>query len=387
MPVYFLSANFEIETIAAIERQVRTAIPDLIKIRSLEEVPQGAAEESNQQSYVLLVASAKESGHFGKIIEAASRNRGHMFLILISDDISANDYKRLVRTGGADWVSASAIPQEILDIMSRQRAGSQSTSARRAQPVVVSFVPSAGGVGNTTLAVEMSTRLGTSKATANRRICIVDLDFQRSHVCDYLDIEPRLQIQEISSNPERLDDQLFNIFVSRHSSGLHVFAAPRTNFNSCDLNVVALDKLFDMISTRYDLIVIDLPAAWLTWTSQVIAGSDGVIVTGINTIPGLRQMTETVAAVRDACSASGQVAVAVNRCEHRLIGGIARRQHVEKVLGREKVFYVRDDPMMVQCINTGTPMALVNAGRKASKEIAVLGAFCAGLRSSQVVSA
>jgi pilus assembly protein CpaE len=387
MPVYFLSANFDIEKIAAIERQVRSAIPDLIKIRSLEEVVQSVAGESSQQNYVLLVASTKESGHFGKIIEAASRDRGHMFLILISDDISANDYKRLVRTGGADWVSASAIPQEILDIMSRQRAGGQAMSARRARPVVVSFVPSAGGVGNTTLALEMSAHLTTSKATANRRICIVDLDFQNSHVCDYLDIEPRLQIQEISSNPERLDDQLFDIFVSRHSSGLHVFAAPRTNFNFCDLNVAALDRLFDMISTRYDLIVIDLPVPWFGWTSQVIAGSDGVVVTGINTIPSLRQMAETVAAVRDACGASGQIAVAVNRCEHRLMGGIARRQHVEKVLGREKVFYVRSDPMMVQSINTGTPMALTNAARKASKEIASLGVFCAGLKSSQVVSA
>jgi len=387
MPVYFLSANFDIEKIAAIERQVRSAIPDLIKIRSLEEVAQSVAGESNQQNYVLLVASTKESGHFGKIIEAASRDRGHMFLILISDDISASDYKRLVRTGGADWVSASAIPQEILDIMSRQRAGSQAMPARRVRPVVVSFVPSAGGVGNTTLALEMSAHLGTSKAAANRRICIVDLDFQSSHVCDYLDIEPRLQIQEISSNPERLDDQLFDIFVSRHSSGLHVFAAPRTSFNFCDLNVAALDKLFDMISTRYDLIVIDLPVPWFGWTSQVIAGSDGVVVTGINTIPGLRQIAETVAAVRDACSASGQVAVAVNRCEHRLVGGIVRRQHVEKVLGREKIFYVRNDPMMVQSVNTGTPMALTNAARKASREIASLGEFCAGLKSSQAVSA
>lgn len=387
MPVYFLSANFDIEKGAAIERQVRTAIPDLIRITSLEEVAQNVSGEPNQQNYVLLVASPRESGHFGKIIEAASRNRDHMFLILISDDISTNDYKRLVRTGRADWVSASAVPQEIIDIISRQRAGSQAMPARRVEPVVVSFVPSAGGVGNTTLAVEMSAYLGTNKATANRRICIVDLDFQSSHVCDYLDIEPRLQIQEISSNPERLDDQLFNIFVSRHSSGLHVFAAPRTKFNFCDLNVSALDRLFDMISTRYELVVIDFPVTWFAWTFQIIAGSDGVVVTGINTIPGLRQMAETVAAVRDACRASSQVAVAVNRCEHRLMGGIVRRHHIEKVLGREKVFCVRNDPMMMQSVNTGTPMALTNAARKVSKEIASLGVFCAGLRSSQVASA
>ena len=37
---------------------------------------------------------------------------------------------------------------------------------------------------------------------------MVDLDFQTSHLCDYLDSEPRLQIDELSNAPERLDDQL-----------------------------------------------------------------------------------------------------------------------------------------------------------------------------------
>src|SRR5262249_7888351 len=144
------------------------------------------------------------------------------FFILISEDIAASDYKRLVRTGGADWVSAAAVPQEVLDIMSRQRSGIDARPASRGEPVVVCFAPSAGGVGNTTLTVEVASYLKSSKPTKHREICIVDLDFQSSHVCDHLDIEPRLQIQEISSSPERLDEQLFDIFVSRHASGLHV---------------------------------------------------------------------------------------------------------------------------------------------------------------------
>ena len=201
-------------------------------------------------------------------------------------------------------------------------------------------------------------------------------------MCDCLDIEPRLQINEISSNPERLDDQLFNIYVSSHSSGLDVLAAPRTKFQFCDLNILALDKLFDMISTRYDLVVIDLPPVWFAWTFQVIAVSDGVVVTGINTIPGIRQMVETTVAVRKACRTSCRVAVAVNRCEHHFIGGIARRHHVEKVLGHERIFYVRDDFMVIQSVNTGTPLAISSPARKASREMIALGAFFSDLKSS-----
>jgi pilus assembly protein CpaE len=211
----------------------------------------------------------------------------------------------------------------------------------------------------------------------------VDLDFQGSHICDYLDIEPRLQIQEISSNPARLDAHLFDIFISRHSSGLHVFAAPRSKFDACELNIAALDRFLEMVSLRYDLIIIDLPPTWFAWTPQIVSASDGIIVTGLNSIPSLRQTVETLATVRDATHPGAQIAVAVNRCERHLIGGIARRRHVESVLGNERVFYVGEEPMAIQSINAGAPMALTNSYRSIAKDIAAVAAFCAQLKSSR----
>jgi pilus assembly protein CpaE len=256
------------------------------------------------------------------------------------------------------------------------------TGANR-NPVVASLVSSAGGVGNATLAVEVGVHLNTSKATRHRSVCIVDLDFQGSHVCDYLDIEPRLQIQEISSNPARLDAHLFDIFISRHSSGLHVFAAPRSKFDACDLNVAALDRFLEMVSLRYDLIIIDLPPTWFAWTPQIVSASDGILVTGLNTIPSLRQTAETLATVREATHPGAQIAVAVNRCERHFIGGVARRRHVETVLGNERVFYVGEEPMAIQSINAGAPMAITSSYRSIAKDVAAVASFCAQLKSSR----
>src|SRR5947208_42107 len=78
--------------------------------------------------------------------------------------------------------------------------------------------------------------LKTAKRTRARRVCLLDLDFQNSHVCDYLDIEPRMQIHEIAANPERLDAQLFDLFVSHHTSGLDVLAAPRSRDHAPDID-------------------------------------------------------------------------------------------------------------------------------------------------------
>jgi pilus assembly protein CpaE len=388
MPVYIWSADLNIERTKAFEDRVRMVVPTLVAISSLDEAFADSAKGLDKENYVLIVMPNRDKFDFSKFLDLALRHRERTFSILISDEIPIDDYKALLRTGGADWVSINSNPQEIVDVLSRRQATTVAEARISASPgrkaVAISFVPSAGGVGNSTLAVETGVHLKTNKATRERNICLVALDFQSSNVCDYLDIEPRLQIQEISTDPERLDAQLFDIFVSRHSSGLDVFAAPRTKFDYCNLAISALDTLFSIASTRYDLMLIDLPVTWFSWTSKIISASDAVVVTGTNNVPGLRQSVETLAAIRETAHISSKIAVAVNRCQRRLFGGIIRRHHVDATLGHERVFYVGEEPMALESINTGIPMALKKNYRMIGKEIAALAEFCADVKLDSV---
>ncbi len=380
MAIYLLSAGAEMTRARLVEQRIRRAIPELSAIADIKDISDVVARSSiKDPAFVLIIAPSRDMTHFTKVVDMASSHGGRIFFVLISDELSASDYKALLRRGDADWVSVDADPKEILDIFARQRRRrnvEHAGDAGGARPIAVSFVPSAGGVGNTTLALETAVKLKTDKATRERRICIIDLDFQRSHVCDYLDIEPRLNI-------------------SRHASGLHVFAAPRASWDVCELNVAALDALFNLASLRYELILIDLPVTWFGWTDQVVCASDGVIVTGVNTVPGLRQTVEALKAVRRSrnsalprASASGadlQIAVAMNRCRRRFIGGIVHRRHVESVLGDEQVLYVNEEPMALESINTGTPIGLNKSSGAFVKDIAALAAFCRALKSARVM--
>jgi pilus assembly protein CpaE len=394
MPTYFLSTNFLNSNFspaqsAAVERKLKEAIPDLIKIAKLEDIAPEVAQQSPAPLYILLAGPADNDAYIERFVGVASAQRERFFFILISEDISASNYKRLVRTGSADWASLAGAAGEIAEIFAKRRgAGAVERSGAADKPASIAFLPSAGGVGNTTLVAEIGVGLKLQKATKERRICVVDLDFQTSHVCDYLDIEPRLKIQEILEDHSRLDAQLFEVFISRHSSGLDVFAAPRSKFDLRALNVAALDALFGLIAKRYELILIDLPVTWFSWTADIVANSSAIIITGINTIPCLRQLAATLAEVREARPDAGKIALAINRCERTLLGGMARRQHVESVLGREQVFYVGNDSAgMVESANTGTPLALGGSSSKTAKEIAEIAAFCAGLAPVRVKSA
>ena len=261
------------------------------------------------------------------MVNIAEQEHAGIFFIFVSREISASDYKRLVRGGGADWVSMQGAPQEIADIIFRTTPKeARSGRDEQVRPAIVVLVPSSGGVGNATLAIETAVQVKRAKQTRGRRVCLLDLDLQGSHICDYLDIEPRFRIEEIIQNPDRLDAQLFDLFVSRHAaSGVDVLATPRNRRASVELNMAALDALFRFISEQYDLVIVNVPPAWFDWTDQILAVCDLAIVTGLNNVPGLRQIAETLQAVRGAERVPPQIVVALNRCESGLVGGSRAR--------------------------------------------------------------
>ncbi len=386
MSIYLINAHADAEKTVPLEQKICGLLPDVIKTKSLENITRKISSGDSELTHVIFLAPGNDASYVDLLVRTAENYRQRIFFIVVSDEISGSDYKRLLRSGGADWVSANAPAREIFDIIVQRPAGSEAAVTGKA-PILVSFVPSAGGVGNSTLAIEVAIQMRRAKATANRRVCLIDLDFQTSHVCDYLDIEPRLHIEEISANPKRLESQLFEVFVSHHSSGLDVFASPRSKFDTCGLDFAALDGLFGLISTRYDLILIDFPVNWYSWTPKIIAASSGVIVSGVNTIPGLRQIAEALTSLRATTDLFAEIRVAINNCERGLFGRVARRQHVDSVLPGEQIFYVRNDPTAVESINTGMPMTLSVSRRGISKDIAKMTAFCTGLTSQSAAVA
>jgi pilus assembly protein CpaE len=379
MTLYLLTSDpaGKKDQVEAIEGKLISIIPELRKIEKIEDVAAEISSGTDTKIVVIFVAPNLPGSGIDKIINIANSYRHRVFFILISNEISGADYKRLVRSGGADWVAAAGSLQEVPELIYKQNLPAVASTQSNAKPTVVSFLPCMGGVGNTTIALEVALQIKLAKATRLWKSCYVDLDFQTSHVCDYLDIEARLQIQEIVDRPERLDDQLFELFVSHHSSGLDVFAAPRSKLDPCEVDVEVLDPLLEMILAKYDYIILDLPVAWFSWMIPTLENSDAVVVTGINTIPCLRQMKTTLDAVVKAKVSSAQVAIVMNRVTRRLVGGIERGAHVTGVFPNENIFYVNEDPRAVDRVNTGTPAAL---GGSRMKDFAKLASFCGTLR-------
>lgn len=381
MSVYILNAGQSGEALDAVERLLEPAIPGLKRIGSVEDIGKSSFK-SGGRAFVILVAGSADKRDLAALADGVISRHRTVFFLVVSDDISARDYKHLIQFGNADWAAESGLPREALDIL-RKVDATPTVAVASQRPVVVSFVPSAGGVGNSTLSMETAVQLIKRKADKEMRIALVDLDLQSSHVCDYLDIAPKVQVEEIIEAPERLDEQLLEVFASRHQSGLDVFAAPRNPLGVRRLSVDALSALFDRMAHRYAYILVDLPLGAHEWTVPLLAASEGVLVTGLNTIPGLTRTAETLSAIRAEGGIGADLRVIVNRCEFRPFGGLARADHVTRILGSEKTIFVRDSKAAVECVNAGASMTLAYPSEKMVKDIAGIADFCMALKPAQ----
>lgn len=318
---------------------------------------------------VLVAETPAEPAAAADAVRFAQEQRGHAFTVYVADTIAPDDYKQLVRSGAADWIQWQNGAQELRDLAARLHGAEAAERGAR----VLTFLPSKGGVGNTTLVAETASCLAARKRRGAGRVAILDLNLQGGTIADILDIEPRFDVAEVIGRPERLDEQLIDVFTSRRSDRLDVFASPARRIGPDELDPQIVFAFIDGISGRYDLILLDLPQHWLPWIDSLLQGSDGVVVTGTGSVPALRRLKDKLDYLKELGVPESRVATVLNEAEADLLGRIARRSEIERVLAGQHCFFVRRDTVSVEeAANLGRPLMETAPSSRIGRDIRTL---------------
>ncbi|WP_238182581.1 AAA family ATPase [Methylobacterium trifolii] len=304
-----------------------------------------------------------------EVVAFAQEQRGHAFTVYVADTIAPDDYKQLVRSGAAEWIQWGSAAQELHDLAARLHGADLVERTAR----IVSFLPSKGGVGNTTLVVEAASCLAGRLKRGGGRIAVLDLNLQGGTLADILDLEPRFDIGEVMGRPERLDEQLIGVFTSRHSDRLDVFASPARRIGPEEIDPQIVFAFIDSISTRYELILFDLPQHWLSWTDSLIKGSDAVVLTGSTNVPALRKLTGKLAYLKEMGVPENRIATVLNGAEVDLLGRVARRAEIERVLNGQRCLFVRRDGAAVdEAADVGRPLSETAPSSRIGRDVRAL---------------
>jgi pilus assembly protein CpaE len=287
-------------------------------------------------------------------------------MVVITQAFDAGVARALVQMRVADFLVKPVAPVELVRTCARVAQAPVTTGATEStEAKIYTFLPAVGGAGVTTLALQSAMLLLNSGPGGRSSTCLVDLDFQHGACADYLDLEPRLNLNEIEPRPERLDRQLMEVMLSHHPSGLAVIAAPNrpAEMRSFDPDVVT--RLLDMVSTQFDYVVFDMPRTWFSWTDSVLLGSDELFIVSEMTVPGLRHAKQLVEAVRERLGDGPKPKVIVNRFEQQMFSTGLRKNDIERVLGDSFAACIPNHYAIVrEAIDRGVPLEDVKPGNK-----------------------
>jgi pilus assembly protein CpaE len=290
-------------------------------------------------------------------------------IILISDTLDETSLRGMLRFHVADWLPADAETAEIIEACERAlSARRQGEGQSRAQ--CLAFVPAAGGVGTTSLAIQAAYLLA-SHARDFSRTCLVDLNLQSGCLADYLDVEPLFDAESIRGEPGRLDGRLLEMMLARHSTGLAVLASARAPTEKPRADGRIVTTALSAISDTFQYMVLDFPLAWQDWTFNVLAGSDQIYVVTEFTVPAMRRARELSDAIVARFGAEPNTAVIVNKFRQRWLGGGLRKNDASELLGNRLAGFVAEDADLVnEAVNRGEIISTIDRSNRVSRDLA-----------------
>jgi pilus assembly protein CpaE len=289
-------------------------------------------------------------------------------VIAISSYLDQEIVRRLVQIKVDDWLPKDSPFVDIYRSCERLNR-TPPVENRNKDAVCYSFFPAAGGSGNTTLAIQTAFMLG--RASRNmENTCLVDLNFQDGSIADYLDVPPAFRIEELANAPGRLDRQLLDVMLTRHSSGLSVLATPRVPAKYFEISEGLIGTVLGLLSRSFDNVVIDLPKNWYPWMDNVIWGSNQVFIVTNFTVPALRHARYMVDAISAKLVEDARISVIVNKYHSKLFGSGLKKSDAEQLLRDWLGGFIPDSPDLVQeAINRGLPISAISRSSKVEKAL------------------
>lgn len=358
---------------AALREEIRAAaaaarLPPVALVAStIEELNDFAQVDAAGVIVVDIDATRRE--HLLALQKLMTRLAGRAPLIVLTESFDDAVGRWFLQIRVSDFLRKPVRPEDLLRAC--QKAIQPDGAAGDKQAQVLTFMPAAGGVGCTTLAVEAAMQLHQGAGAAGQTTCLIDLDFDNDACADFLDIEPRLDLRETGDAGERLDAQLMEVMLSRHSSGLALLAAPARPAEPNGIPPAAVGRLLEVAASRFDHLVIDLPRVWFPWTNDVLAGSDRIFVVTDMTVPGLRFARRLASGIGDRLGKPAAPRVIVNRFQTGLLfGGTLRKSDVERALGTAFAGPVANNYQVVrEAIDRGVSLETVKPGNSVTTDL------------------
>jgi pilus assembly protein CpaE len=261
-----------------VEANLRRALQGMAQIVASAVRPEQVADEYRRvrPGVVLVAVSAQMPQNFGYIYNVTAAGG---VVVVVSQSKDSDLILRAMRSGAREFV----LDTDADEIQMAVRAQAKSTEVATDGSVITVF-PAKGGVGATTIA----TNLAGALRRKGLRVCLVDLDLHLGDVTSFLDIGSTYSISEILSNLGRLDRDLLETSMTKHSSGVAVLAQSGLMEDAEQITPADIGKLLGVLRKHYDRVIVDGVRGFDEMSLAALDASQIVLMVLTQDVPAVR---------------------------------------------------------------------------------------------------
>lgn len=297
--------------------------------------------------------------------------------VIIMSVQSETDYmKKAMMAGAREYIvkpfSGNELISTILKVYKMESRKKEliggpavSRTAEKADTKIISFFSTKGGVGKTTIAVNLAVELAAQKKF---KVLLIDLNLQFGDIASFLNLVPKRTIADLSQ-AKSLKFEEIRFHILTHHSGVEVLTAPTRPEYAELVAPEHIQQILQEVKSHYDFVICDNVSRFDDISLVSLDMADEIWLVVGTDIPAIKNSKLSLE-ILESLNYAQKVKIVLNRFDKKM--GINLKD-VEKSLDYRVSFEIpSDEQLLVSALNKGIPFVEVFPRSKAAEAIRLM---------------
>jgi pilus assembly protein CpaE len=301
-----------------------------------------------------------------EIIKEIQDSKTAKEVFLTSRDTKPEILLKALRTGVKEFFPQPIQTEEVKNALLRFKEKEESQGTTKAtvkQGKVIDVMGGKGGVGTTTVAVNLATAL--VKSGSAKSAVLIDLNHNFGEVPVFLGIKTSFDWANLVKDISRLDATYLDSILFRHSSGIQVLSSSGRLTDDYQATPQAINVLLKLMRTKFDFIVIDSGQFLNGVQKEILKTSDMLFLIAVLSLPCLINVKKKMSIFHNLGYPNEKnIHIIINRFQKN---SFITLKEAEESLNKKALCCIPNDyQLTMSAINQGKPLFILNNKTKIS---------------------
>jgi pilus assembly protein CpaE len=265
---------------------------------------------------------------------------------------------RAIRVGAKEFFSLPIKSEEVAQSLKRFKARRQKpgTHQDRKKGQLISVFGSKGGVGTTTVAVNLAVSM--ARHDTGSSVVLLDMNTLFGEIPLFLEMSPKFHWGEITKNVDRLDNTFLSNILAKHNTGVQLLPSPAYLNGHVRPTPEIMARLIDLMKRMFDYVIVDGGQSTDDTSLKVFEISDALLLITILSLPCLTNTNKLLKSFTDlGYVQKDRIKIVLNRYMKKSEISL---KDAETGIGKELFWIIPNDfSSTMSAINNGKPLAQI----------------------------